>query len=229
MSEQATTLVWPRRMKNRELARERYGEVPARLVPYLERSDSLADAAIEALRALPAAERELTIESALNDGQGNVVPVWLDDARLQRAHEVFLRAGLLGGISLGLCSLVHGYAAPAGNKPLAFSGRLKERADRRLAETGRFVTDVTEPGGVRPGARGWRSVLRVRLMHAQVRRLLLDSDRSTTGLTPSTSTTCWRQSCCFLACSSTVSESSAFTSRPKKRTTTSTYSGTWES
>ena len=189
MSEQAVSPIWPRRMKNAELARARYGDLPARLVPYLERGDALADAALEALRGSSAAEREAIIESALNDGgdvpaplaalvaEARQVPFWLDERRLERAHEVFLRGGVLGGITLGLCSLVHGYAAPAGNKPLAFSGRLKERADRRLAETGRFVTDVTAPGGLRPGAGGWRSVLRVRLMHAQVRRLLLESGR----------------------------------------------------
>jgi hypothetical protein len=181
---------WPRRIENRELARRRFGELPARLVPYLERGDPLADAAIASLSGFSAAQREAIIESALTDGamaapqalsklvsSARQVPPWLDEARLSRAHEVFLRAGLLGGIALGLCSLVHGYAAPAGNKPLAFSGRLKERAERRLAETGRFVTAVTELGGLTAGAAGFRAVLRVRLMHAQVRRLLLDSGR----------------------------------------------------
>ena len=180
---------WPRRMKNRERARARFGQLPERLVPYLERVDPGADAAVAALASRSAAEREAAIEAALTDGASMVpeidalvaaaraVPGWLDEARLLRAHEVFLRAGMLGGISLGLCSLVHGYAAPAGNKPLAFSGRLKERADRRLAETGKFVTAVTEAHGLKPGALGWRSVLRVRLMHAQVRRLLLESGR----------------------------------------------------
>jgi hypothetical protein len=177
-------------MKNRELACARYGDLPERLVPYLDQADPLADAAVQTLTGLPVPEREAAIEAALSDGSAGApgalgelvasarhVPVWLDEARLERAHQVFLRAGLLGGISLGLCSLVHGYAAPAGNKPLAFSGRLKQRADRRLAETGRFVTEVTQLGGLRPGAPGWRSVLRVRLMHAQVRRLLLASGR----------------------------------------------------
>jgi hypothetical protein len=176
-------------MKNRELARARFGSLPERLVPYLERGDPMADAAVVALEGGPANEREAAIEAAFSDAasalpelaalvaSARTVPPWLDEARLLRAHQVFLRAGLLGGIALGLCSLVHGYAAPAGNKPLAFSGRLKERADRRLAETGKFVTAVTAPWGLRPGALGWRSVLRVRLMHAQVRRLLLRSGR----------------------------------------------------
>lgn len=186
----ASVMAWPQRIKNREQACARFGELPTRLVPYLDRSDPSGDAAVVALSGLAADQREATIESALDGGPSPVpdelarlvatarqVPPWLDEERLQRAHEVFLRAGLLGGITLGLCSLVHGYAAPAGNKPLAFSGRLKERAERRLAETGRFVTAVTEAGGLKPSSPGFRMVLRVRLMHAQVRRLLLESGR----------------------------------------------------
>ncbi len=206
------TLAWPRRMKNRELARARFGELPDRLVPYLERADPLADAAVTALAGLPPAAREAAIEAAL-DGAANVlpellalvegarqVPPWLDEARLRTAHEVFLRAGLLGGLSLGLCSLVHGYAAPAGNKPLAFSGRLTERADRRLAETSRFVTAVTELDGLRLGALGWRSVLRVRLMHAKCGACCSRAGvgASKSGRTRSISRTCWRRSCSFL-------------------------------
>jgi hypothetical protein len=46
---------------------------------------------------------------------------------------VLLRTGFLGGIVLGFRSLVAGYCSPAGNKPLAFSGRLREAAPRRLS------------------------------------------------------------------------------------------------
>jgi hypothetical protein len=184
------SLAWPRRLHRREEAQRRFGDLPERLVPYFERSDPLADAVIEALDGLPNGERHAIIEAALAGDyrsapacltrlveNARVVPPWLDWKRLECANDVFLRPGLLGGLTLGLCSLVHGYAAPAGNKPLAFSGRLKERADRRLAETGRFITAVTAPNGLRPGALGWRLVLHVRLMHAAVRRLVLRSGR----------------------------------------------------
>ncbi|MFP2906394.1 oxygenase MpaB family protein [Pyxidicoccus sp. 3LFB2] len=83
-----------------------------------------------------------------------------------------MRAGVLSGMVLGLKSLVGGYCSPAGNKPLVFSGRLQEMASRRLAETGRFVQAVCLPDGMRPGHDGWRTSVRVRLMHAQVRHLL---------------------------------------------------------
>src|SRR5690606_21361233 len=85
--------------------------------------------------------------------------------------------GPFGGLVLSLRSLMAGYTSPAGNKPLAFSGRLREQAPRRVAETARFVTAVCAPGGMRPGAIGWSITLHVRLMHAQVRRLLWASDR----------------------------------------------------
>jgi hypothetical protein len=185
-----TSLVWPRRLHCRAEAQARFGDLAERLVPYLDRKDPAADAVVASLADTSPARRQQLIEAAL---QGDLreapaslrelierardVPPWLDWQRLRRAHEVFVRPGLLGGIALGLRSLVYGYAAPAGNKPLAFSGRLKERADRRLAETGKFVTAVTALDGLRPGALGWQLVLKVRLMHAEVRRLVLASGR----------------------------------------------------
>jgi hypothetical protein len=179
---------WPRRLHHVAEAERRFGELPRRLAAALERSDPAADRAVADLEGFASGERHALVERALGDSAApapaslralieaaRIVPPWLDWERVARAHQVFTRAGLLGGLALGLSSLVHGYAAPEGNKPLAFSGRLKERADRRLAETGRFITAVTEEGGVRPGALGWRLVLKVRLMHAAVRRLLLAS------------------------------------------------------
>ncbi len=181
---------WPSRLHHVEATRARFGDLAERLVPYLDRKDPAADAVVAALAGMDRASREGAIERALAGGTdavpeplrelvraASVVPAWVDWERLRRAHDVFLRPGLLGGIVLGLRSLVFGYAAPAGNKPLAFSGRLKERSARRLAETSKFVTAVTALDGLRPGALGWQLVLRVRLMHAEVRRLLLASGR----------------------------------------------------
>ena len=90
---------------------------------------------------------------------------------------MLMRAGPLGGMVLGLKSLVLGYAAPAGNKPLILSGRLEEQAGTRLTETARFVQATIAPGGMRPYAPGWQLTLNVRLIHAQVRRMILRSGR----------------------------------------------------
>jgi hypothetical protein len=177
-------------MHHVEVARQRFGDLPERLVPYLNRKDPLADAVVASIADRSPPERHRLIEAALAGKAeelpsalrelvlaARVVPPWVDWQRLRKAHEVFVRPGILGGLTLGLRSLVYGYDAAAGNKPLALSGRLKERADRRLAETGNFVTAVTALDGLRPGGLGWQLVLKVRLMHAEVRRLVLGSGR----------------------------------------------------
>jgi hypothetical protein len=105
------------------------------------------------------------------------VPAWVDWSTCDRGGMLLMRAGLLGGVVLGARSLVLGYASPGGNKPLVFSARLKEQAARRLNETARFVQAVGRPAGMRPFAEGWQITLKVRLIHAQVRKMILSSGR----------------------------------------------------
>ena len=173
----------PARVHNLGAARSQFGDLADRLVDALGRGDPLADAAVACLADRP--DSHALVDAALQDPSvapaplaallGSVagLPAWADPARIERGCHLFLRAGVAGGFVLGLRSLVLGYAAPAGNKPLVFSGRLAERAPRRLAETARFVAAVCERGGLLPGGEGRAIALKVRLMHAQVRRLLL--------------------------------------------------------
>jgi hypothetical protein len=169
-------------------ARERHGDRVDRLAPYLWRSDEAADAAIATL--MPGKAGDAIVGAAMEGGRDGVpealvelvedcrrVPPWLEWDRIDRGGRLLLRTGILGGIVLGARSLILGYASPAGNKPLVMSGRLREAAGPRLHETSRFVQAIIRPGGVRPGHDGWRITLRVRLMHAQVRRMILASGR----------------------------------------------------
>jgi hypothetical protein len=152
--------------------------------------DPRADAAIESLERFPRPVQNALIGQVLDEGdvpeapeplrtlvaEVSRVPFWVDQARLARASDAFLRSGLLGGLVLGACSLVGGYCSPAGNKPLVFSGRLAKDAGRRLAETSRFVQAVSRRGGMRRDAEGFKIAVRVRLMHAAVRRALRRDD-----------------------------------------------------
>jgi len=180
---------YPERVHHVAEAERKFPDLMARVLPFLDVGDEPADAVVRALSAIPALGRERLMEAALNGDETvpqdlgryvsacRTIPEWVDLGRVAAAGKIFLRSGALGGMTLGLYSLVHGYAAPAGNKPLAFSGRLTEKAARRLAETGRFVTAVNELDGMRPGRLGWKLTLKVRLMHAQVRSLILQSGR----------------------------------------------------
>lgn len=102
------------------------------------------------------------------------VPKWVDWDRIANAGRLFFRTGAPGGIVLGAKSLCYGYCSPGGNKPLTFTGRLEPaNVNRRLAETGRFVMATCAPDGLRRFGEGFMATVRVRLMHAQVRRLLM--------------------------------------------------------
>jgi hypothetical protein len=174
----------PERFVRREEARAEFGDRAERLGGYLWRSDPVADIAVEGIaeckepshsligRALKREEKGIPVALISLVQEASEVPPWVDWDRIERAGRFFLRAGVLGGMVLGARSLVLSYASPGGNKPLVFSGRLREAAGPRLHETARFVSSVVRPGTMRPGGEGWQITLRVRLMHAQVRRML---------------------------------------------------------
>ena len=184
---------FPTRYANLAEARSRHGARVDRLAPFFDRVDPLADAVVESIETLGTGRGWKMLERALTHGitavddapesfralfnELDTVPPWVDEPTLDRGGELLMRAGVLGGICLGAKSLVVGYASPGGNKPLVFSGRLKESASRRLNETARFVQAVCRRGGMRRFSDGFHITVKVRLMHAQVRRMLLRSGK----------------------------------------------------
>lgn len=186
-------MAFPSRYSNLPAARKEFGARVDRLAPFFERVDPLGDAVVASIEELGPARGWKMLERALSHGISSVpdapqsfralfaeldaVPPWVDDATLDRGGALLMRVGVLGGICLGAQSLVAGYASPGGNKPLVFSGRLVESASRRLNETSRFVQAVCRPNGMRRFADGFQITVKVRLMHAQVRRMLLRSGK----------------------------------------------------
>jgi hypothetical protein len=185
--------MFPTRFVHYPEAHARFGDRIDRLGAYLARVDPLADAVIEAFEAMPPGAGWALFRRAASGGIASVpeapgaleaffamverVPVWVDEEIVDRGGEVLVRAGALGGIVLGMKSLILGYASPAGNKPLILSGRLEAQAGRRLNETARFVQATIAAGSMRPRGAGWQLTLNVRLIHAQVRRMILKSGR----------------------------------------------------
>src|SRR5215207_6999171 len=184
---------FPTRFSNVAEARALWGDRVDRLGRHLWNSDPLSDAVVEAIEALPPGEGWRLFEEGIRGGAKAIpnapkamrellewathIPAWVDWDTCDKGGALLMRAGPLGGAVLGARSLVLGYASPGGNKPLVFSGRLKQQAKRRLNETARFVQAVCRPGGMRPFADGWQITLKVRLIHAQVRKMILASGR----------------------------------------------------
>lgn len=179
-----TSPTLPKRVHNAPEVFARYPHLAPQLLQALRRADPRADLVVainpskadldRALRGelwgAPDPLRRFVEEAA-------ELPDWVDFDRSDAAGELLFRSGPAGGICLGAKSLIGGYCSPAGNKPLAFSGRLEDSVSRRVGETARFVTLTCTPGSLRPFAEGWQVTLRVRLMHARVRQLLLRSNR----------------------------------------------------
>jgi len=100
-------------------------------------------------------------------------PPWLDWARVEQGARAFRRYGTAVFRFAGAITL-EGYAENSVAKPLALTGAYTGASTkRRFLETVAFWIAVSEPGGLRPGAPGRASALRVRVMHVFVRRKLL--------------------------------------------------------
>lgn len=98
------------------------------------------------------------------------LPAWVDDARLDEGARLCHLSGRIGMRVLRDAALMAGYQASAINRTLVLTGALAKGAQRRVAETTKWWLDVTTPGALRPGGVGYKSTLRVRLMHALVRQ-----------------------------------------------------------
>lgn len=109
----------------------------------------------------------------------HTVPEWVDWAQLQRGQDVFYRYGGPAIVSLTFQSLVGGMAGWRVVETLARTGGFDARvAKRRLLETFQHILQVTRSlDGLRPdkggGGEGFKSSVRVRLLHAAVRRRIL--------------------------------------------------------
>ena len=103
------------------------------------------------------------------------VPAWFDLSEINRGAFAYQRFGLIGMIILSAWSLLNGYHSSAAVKPLAMTGELRNNAQRRLAETARFVSEATQVNGLCRGHPGHEITVRVRLIHAYVRRKCLAS------------------------------------------------------
>lgn len=104
------------------------------------------------------------------------VPDWVDWDQIARGQEVFYRYGLATLVGLAYSGLLGGTGgsgkiAETLSKTGGFSLKV---ARNRLLETTQFVLQVTEsPSSIKPGGAGFAAALRVRLLHARVRRRIV--------------------------------------------------------
>ncbi len=167
-------------------------ERSANYVAHTTIGDPLADAMIADLVLLGADEQARLIKLGMHDRDGTTLraapasvraffehcaepPEWLDLSSFQPGCRLFHRntrlvlAGMVGGV------LVEGFSTNIA-KSFFITGRLRDQGVRRLKQNNRHMLEIFMPGGMERHADGWAHSVRVRLVHAKIRRLLSESD-----------------------------------------------------
>ncbi|MBB5163804.1 oxygenase MpaB family protein [Mycobacterium sp. AZCC_0083] len=98
------------------------------------------------------------------------IPDWVDRDRLRRGARALRRGGADGMYVARDVALLGGYQFSGFNKTLLRTGALEKGSNKRFAETMQWAMDVISKGGLDPLGVGYRSTIRVRLIHAFVRR-----------------------------------------------------------
>ena len=103
------------------------------------------------------------------------VPDWVEPAAFAGGIRAFHRdssaclAAMLGGV------LVEGFTTTIA-RSFFITGRLRDQGVRRLRQNNRHMIELFLPGGLDRRGDGWRLSVRIRLIHAKVRRLFNSSD-----------------------------------------------------
>ena len=121
-----------------------------------------------ALRNAPAAVRDFF--QGIED-----LPDWVDFDAFAPGVRVFHRNSrlLLGAFAAG--TLVEGFATNIA-KSFFITGRLRDQGVRRLKQNNGHVVEIFMPGGLERHGDGWKLSVRIRIVHAQIRRMLSESD-----------------------------------------------------
>ena len=108
----------------------------------------------------------------------STLPPWRDEAMVNEAEQFFLLYGLASSTLLACASLPQCYVMKFGTEVLAYTKFLQVEPTRRIRETAQMVMDVMVPGGLKPGGRGVRATMKVRVMHAIVRYMIMNDPRA---------------------------------------------------
>lgn len=152
----------------------------------LWRGDPLADAVVDWMHDEGMATARPKLERAIEQGLDAVpdappalrryietvsrAPDWVDFEQMNEGARFIHSTGHFGMMVLRDAGLMAGYQAGAINQTLVMTGALNKGAQRRVAETTSWWLDCTAQDGMQRQAKGFKTTLRVRVMHAIVRR-----------------------------------------------------------
>jgi hypothetical protein len=116
------------------------------------------------------------VATALEDYVASALrlPEWADTARIERAETSFFELSILSCTLLFCASLPECYAIPDLSAVLHLAGQLEQHCDYRIRATAAMIFPVMMHGGLgTPGGGGVAQTVKVRLIHATIRHLIL--------------------------------------------------------
>jgi hypothetical protein len=118
-----------------------------------------------------AAALEEYVQAALS------LPDWADPAKIARAQAVFMDMSMLSCTLLFCASLPECYVLPEQAGILHAAGQLEQHTDYRVRATAAMIFPVMLKGGLTsPDGGGVAQVIKVRLIHATIRHLILHGE-----------------------------------------------------
>lgn len=173
---------------NADIAVRRHGPAGSLWLEGIDTADPLADVVAATFATLPRGAGMAMLRAATEQGVDAVEdapdslraffsavddePEWLDHDRLDRAAGHLVRHMASYGIVLGAASLTAGAMNSTAGMPLVMTGRYTSQAAVRSLEVGSWLETILTPGGLRRHGTGFATTLRVRMIHALVRRHL---------------------------------------------------------
>ena len=123
------------------------------------------------------ASRELGATPALRDliRSAEAEPDWLDRASFEPGIGMFHRNSYTILVAFVAGVLIEGFTTNIA-KSFMLTGRVRDRGIRRLGQNNRHMMEIFLPGGLHRDGDGWKLSVRIRIIHAQLRRLLSGSD-----------------------------------------------------
>jgi hypothetical protein len=109
--------------------------------------------------------------------EATTVPAWADFSAMEKGQRLIASYAPWMGISLFSGSLVGGAMFIKMARVTAMTGMFSGKPGQRLTQTTAMVTRMAFPGSVQPGGEAHEVWLRVRLLHAGIRHLLVASGR----------------------------------------------------
>lgn len=111
--------------------------------------------------------------------EGHKLPAWADAGKIARAEEVFFDMSMLSCSLLFCASLPECYVVPNLAGVLHVAGQLEAHCDYRVRSTAAMIFPVMMRGGLgSPEGSGIAQILKVRLIHATIRHLILRGNPS---------------------------------------------------